>query len=155
MRKLGVRRNHKIENRPTQEADATSWPGLKHVQPKEGRKELAPRGIKFRYRRRDTAIRGEREHAVPKRGARERQIPRAIFLCFLFLFIPSSRCSRRVFAPWTRRESPMVYNRERQPHNQLRLRMAIRMTGEPVHGASGVLCVCVCCFCFLFLKFKV
>ena len=34
----------------TQEADAKSWSSLKHVQPKEGRKELAPREIKFRYR---------------------------------------------------------------------------------------------------------
>jgi hypothetical protein len=32
----------------------------------------------------------------------------AYFLCFFFLFIPNSRCSRRVFAPWKRRESPMV-----------------------------------------------
>jgi len=31
----------------TQEADVKSWLSLKHVQPKEGRKELAPRGIKF------------------------------------------------------------------------------------------------------------
>jgi len=31
----------------TQEADAKSWSSLKHVQPKEGRKELAPREIKF------------------------------------------------------------------------------------------------------------
>ena len=113
----------------TQEADAKSWSSLKHVQPKEGRKELAPRGIKFRYRRRDTAI-GERSGS--SQVSREAQAqesetakdtpypgPRAIF--------PNSRCSRRVFAPWTRRESPMVYNRERQPHNHLRLRMAIRM----------------------------
>jgi hypothetical protein len=49
------------------------------------------------------------------------------FSSLLFLFIPNSRCSRRVFAAWTRRESPVVYNRERQPHNQLRLRMAIRI----------------------------
>jgi hypothetical protein len=34
----------------THEADAKSWSSLKHVQPKEGRKELAPREIKFRYR---------------------------------------------------------------------------------------------------------
>ena len=33
-----------------QEADARGWSSLKHVQPKEGRKELAPREIKFRYR---------------------------------------------------------------------------------------------------------
>ena len=31
----------------TQEADAKSWSSLKHVQPKEGRKELAPREINF------------------------------------------------------------------------------------------------------------
>ena len=67
----------------TQEADAKSWSSLKHVQPKEGRKELAPRGIKFRYRRLDTTI-SEREPAVPKRGARERKIPRAIFFVSFF-----------------------------------------------------------------------
>ena len=32
----------------TQEADAESWSSLKHVQPKEGRKELAPQEIKGR-----------------------------------------------------------------------------------------------------------
>jgi len=41
----------------TQEADAKSWSSLKHVQPLEGRKELAPREIKFRCRRLDTTIR--------------------------------------------------------------------------------------------------
>ena len=63
-----------------------SWSSLTHVQPKEGRKEVAPREIKFRFRRHDTP-QSEREPAVPKRGARERKIPRAIFLCFFFLFI--------------------------------------------------------------------
>ena len=31
----------------TQEADAKSWSSLKHLQPKEGRKELAPREIEL------------------------------------------------------------------------------------------------------------
>ena len=53
------------------------------------------------------------------------------FLPGRLVFIPNSRCSRRVFAPWTRRESPMVYNRERQPYNQLRLRMTL--LGWPIH----------------------
>ena len=66
-----------------------------------------------------------------ERDTRERKIPRPFFSSLLFLFIPNSRCSRRVFAPWTRRESPMVYNRERQPHNQLRLRMTL--LGWPIH----------------------
>ena len=47
----------------THEADAKSWSSLKHVQPKEGRKELAPREIKFRYRRLDTTI---RERAISR-----------------------------------------------------------------------------------------
>ena len=53
----------------TQEADAKSWSSLKHVQPKEGRKELAPREIKFRYRRLGVAVSlvyiGEIECAPP------------------------------------------------------------------------------------------
>ena len=61
----------------TQEADAKSWSSLKHVQPKEGLKEL---GIRYH-------VQSEREPAFPKRGARERKIPRAIILCFFFLFI--------------------------------------------------------------------
>ena len=56
----------------TQEADAKSWSSLKHVQPKEGRKELAPREIKFRYRRLDTAIREPRESRQFPREAQER-----------------------------------------------------------------------------------
>ena len=51
----------------TQEADAKSWSGLKHVQPKEGRKELAPREIKFRYRRLDTAIRERADSSQERR----------------------------------------------------------------------------------------
>jgi len=111
----------------TQEADAKSWSSLKHVQPKEGRKELAPREIKFRYRRLDTTIR-ERAGSSQEGRARERKIPRAIILCFFFLFIPNSRCSRQKSSRHgrdeSRQESPVVQNRERQmhrqPHNQLR-----------------------------------
>ena len=113
----------------TQEADAKSWSSLKHVQPKEGRKELAPREIKFRCRRLDTTIRERAGSSQVPREAQEhaqeseRYPPGyfSIYLFFFFLVIPNSRCSRRVFAPWKRRESPMVQNRERQPHNQLRL----------------------------------
>ena len=54
----------------TQEADAKSWSSLKHVQPLEGRKELAPREIKFRYRRLDTTI---RERAGSSQAPREAQ----------------------------------------------------------------------------------
>ena len=54
----------------TQEADAKSWSSLKHVQPKEGRKELAPREIKFRCRRLDTTI---RERAGSSQVPREAQ----------------------------------------------------------------------------------
>ena len=79
----------------TQEADAKSWSSLKHVQPKEGRKELAPREIKFRYRRAETAIRERAGQcgAVPvpkraKRGARARDT-RAISLELPFPSVPN------------------------------------------------------------------
>ena len=77
----------------TQEADAESWSSLKHVQPKEGRKELAPREIKFRYRRLDTTI---RERAgISQEGRKRAKDTPGYFLCFFFLFIPNSRCSRQ------------------------------------------------------------
>ena len=73
----------------TQEADAKSWSSLKHVQPKEGRKELAPRKIKFRYRRLDTTIRERAGSSqVPREAQESERYPRrAIILCFFFLFI--------------------------------------------------------------------
>ena len=77
----------------TQEADAKSWSSLKHVQPKEGRKELAPREIKFRYRRLDTTIR-ERAGSSQEGRKRAKDTP-GYFLCLFFLFIPNSRCSHR------------------------------------------------------------
>ena len=77
----------------TQEADAKSWSGLKHVQPKEGRKELAPREIKFRYRRLDTTIR-ERAGSSQEGRKRAKDTP-GYFLCLFFLFFPNSRCSRQ------------------------------------------------------------
>ena len=75
-----------------QEADAKSWSSLKHLQPKEGRKELAPREIKFRYRRLDTTIR-ERAGSSQEGRKRAKDTP-GYFLCFFFLFIPKSRCNR-------------------------------------------------------------
>ena len=74
----------------TQEADAKSWSSLKHVQPKEGRKELAPREIKFRYRRLDTAIR-ERAEAVPKRAARAIKSAKAKVSIFSYQILKNSR----------------------------------------------------------------
>ena len=79
----------------TQEADAKSWSSLKHVQPKEGRKELAPREIKFRYRRLDTTIR-ERAGSSQEGRKRAKDTP-GYFLCLFFLFIPNSRCSRQIY----------------------------------------------------------
>ena len=87
----------------TQEADAKSWSGLKHVQPKEGRKELAPREIKFRYRRLDTTIR-ERAGSSQEGRKRAKDTP-GYFLCFFFLFIPNSRCSRQKSSRHGRDES--------------------------------------------------
>ena len=87
----------------TQEADAKSWSSLKHVQPKEGRKELAPREIKFRYRRLDTTIR-ERAGSSQEGRKRAKDTP-GYFLCFFFLFIPNSRCSRQKSSRHGRDES--------------------------------------------------
>ena len=96
----------------TQEADAKSWSGLKHVQPKEGRKELAPREIKFRYRRLDTTIR-ERAGSSQEGRKRAKDTP-GYFSLFLF-FSPLLFLIRDVvaksLAPWrreSRQESPMV-----------------------------------------------
>jgi hypothetical protein len=50
----------------TQEADAKSWSGLKHVQPKEGRKELARESRQF------------------PRGAQESERYPGLFSLFLF-----------------------------------------------------------------------
>ena len=111
----------------TQEADAKSWSSLKHVQPKEGRKELAPREIKFRYRRLDTTIRERAGSSqVPREAQESERYPGLLFFVFFSLHYYSfSRCSRQKSSRHgrdeSRRESPMVQNRERQPHNQLRL----------------------------------
>ena len=113
----------------TQEADVKSWLSLKHVQPKEGRKELAPREIKFRCRRLDTTIRERAGSSqVPREAQESERYPGLFFfVSFFSLFLirdivvgESSRHGRG----GSRRESPMVQNRERQmhrqPHNQLR-----------------------------------
>ena len=73
----------------TQEADAKSWSSLKHVQPKEGRKELAPREIKFRYRRLDTAIRERAGSSQEPREAQEseRYPGQLFFVSFFFSFL--------------------------------------------------------------------
>ena len=100
----------------TQEADAKSWSGLKHVQPKEGRKELAPREIKFRYRRLDTTIR-ERAGSSQEGRKRAKDTP-GYFLCLFFLFIPNSRCSRQkscAVRRESRQESPMVQTEKGSP----------------------------------------
>ena len=62
----------------TQEADAKSWSSLKHVQPQEGRKELAPREVKFRYRRAETAIR-ERAGSSQERPQESERYPGLFF----------------------------------------------------------------------------
>ena len=69
----------------TQEADAKSWSGLKHVQPKEGRKELAPREIKFRYRRLDTTIRERAGSSqVPREAQESERYPGLLFFVSFF-----------------------------------------------------------------------
>ena len=79
----------------TQEADAKSWSSLKHVQPKEGRKELAPREIKFRYRRLDTTI---RERAGSSQVPREAQESERYPVLFFFVSFFSSFLIRDVVA---------------------------------------------------------
>ena len=135
----------------TQEADAKSWSSLKHVQPKEGRKELAPREIKFRYRRLDTTIR-ERAGSSQEGRKRAKDTP-GYFLCFFFLFIPNSRCSWRVFAPWTRRESPMVWNRERQPHYQLRL--LVILSGNSISISTPLSLEFISTFTYIWYNFSI
>ena len=69
----------------TQEADAKSWSSLKHVQPKEGRKELAPREIKFRYRRLDN--RNPREsRQFPREAQESERYPGLFFFALFFLY---------------------------------------------------------------------
>jgi len=77
-------RKHKIWL--TQEADAKSWSSLKHVQPLEGRKELAPREIKFRYRRRlDTTIRERAGSSqVPREAQESERYPGLLFFVSFF-----------------------------------------------------------------------
>ena len=100
----------------TQEADAKSWSSLKHVQPKEGRKELAPREIKFRYRRLDTAIRERAGSSqVPREAQESERYPGLFFfVSFFSLFVirdvvgESSRHGRGESLTWckTERASP-------------------------------------------------
>ena len=69
----------------TQEADAKSWSSLKHVQPKEGRKELAPREIKFRCRRLDTTIRERAGSSqVPREAQESERYPGLLFFVSFF-----------------------------------------------------------------------
>ena len=104
-----------------QEADAKDWLSPKHVQPDEGRKEPAPRAIKFRKSRVERP-QSERESASAQEGPHKRaKDTTAIFLPFSFFLFLIRDVNRRVFAPWTRREFPMVQNRERQHHNEKRL----------------------------------
>ena len=107
-----------------------NWSSPKHVQPEEGRKEPAPRAIRFRKSRVETTIR-ERAGSSQEGRKRAKDTP-GYFLCFFFLFIPNSRCSRQKSSRHgrdeSRQESPMVQNRERQPHNQLRLFVPVAPT---------------------------
>ena len=69
----------------TQEADAKSWSSLKHVQPKEGRKELAPREIKFRNRRLDATIRERAGSSqVPREAQESERYPGLLFFVSFF-----------------------------------------------------------------------
>ena len=69
----------------TQEADAKSWSSLKHVQPKEGRKELAPRE-KLRSGVVGSIPQSEREPAVPKSQERRKSAKDTPGYFSLFLF---------------------------------------------------------------------
>ena len=94
----------------TQEADAKSWSSLKHVQPKEGRKELAPREIKFRYRRLDTTIRERAGSSqVPREAQKSQRSPGLLFFVSFFslLFLLKDVIAKSL-APWKRREQTSV-----------------------------------------------
>ena len=109
----------------TQEADAKSWSSLKHVQPKEGRKELAPREIKFRYRRLDTTIRERAGSSqVPREAQESQRYPGLLlfvsFFSSLFLIEDVIAKSLRAMEETRADRSFPGANRERQPHNQLR-----------------------------------
>ena len=74
------------------------------MQPKEGRKELAPREIKFRYRRLDTTIR-ERAGSSQEGRKRAKDTP-GYYSLFLFSLLYSySRCSRQKSSRHGRDES--------------------------------------------------
>ena len=95
----------------TQEADAKSWSSLKHVQPKEGRKELAPREIKFRYRRLDTTIRERAGSSqVPREAQKSQRYSGLLLFVFFFSFIiiPIKDVIAKSLAPWKRREQTSV-----------------------------------------------
>ena len=65
---------------------------------KEGRKELAPRETKLRYRRLDTTIRERAGSSqVPREAQESERYPGAIILCFFFLFIRNLRCDRQIY----------------------------------------------------------
>ena len=116
----------------TQEADAKSWSSLKHVQPKEGRKELAPREIKFRCRRLDTTIRERAGSSqVPREAQESERYPGLFFfVSFFYSFLirdvvgESSRHGRGGSLPWckTERGSPTIRRGSlapQKPHNFL------------------------------------
>ena len=105
----------------TQEADAKSWSSLKHVQPKEGRKELAPREIKFRCRRLDTTIRERAGSSQVPRGAQESERYPGLFffVSFFSSFLIRDVVAKSLCAVGEREQTGVFHgNSERQPHNQ-------------------------------------
>ena len=121
----------------TQEADAKSWSSLKHVQPKEGRKELAPREIKFRCRRLDTTIRERAGSSqVPREAQESERYPGLFFFVSFFsslLFL--LRCSRQKSCAMEEREQTGVShgsNREKGSPT-ISIRLFVDPTSLPTH----------------------
>jgi len=95
-------------------------PGLSISQPKEGRKELAPREIKFRCRRLDTTIRERAGSSqVPREAQESERYPGLFFFVSFFYSLLFLRdVVAKSLAPWrreSRQESPMVQTERGSP----------------------------------------
>ena len=126
----------------TQEADAKSWSSLKHVQPKEGRKELAPREIKFRYRRLDTTIRERAGSSqVPREAQESQRYPGLLLFVFFLRFSGREELAAREIKYRYRRLDTTI--RERAGSSQVPREA---QESERYPGAT------ILCFFFLFIR---
>ena len=82
---------------------------------KEGRKELAPRETKLRYRRLDTTIRERAGSSqVPREAQESERYPgQLFFVSFFFSFVTKDVIAKSL-APWKRREQTGVSHGAKQ-----------------------------------------